>query len=37
MQLILLAHEIKNHKLDICCQINPPHNQQLVIDVLVQV
>jgi len=31
MQLILLVHEIKNHKLYVCCMINPPSNQQLVI------
>jgi len=37
MQLILLAHQVKNHKLDICYKINPPHNQQLFIDVFVQV
>jgi hypothetical protein len=37
MQLILLAHEIKNQKLDICFKINPQHNQELVIDVFVQV
>jgi hypothetical protein len=22
----LLVHEIKNHKVDICCKLNPPNN-----------
>jgi len=33
----LLAHEVKNHKLDVCCKISPPSNQQLVIVVFMHV
>jgi hypothetical protein len=37
MQLVLLTREIKNHNLDVCCGINPPSSQQLVIVVFMQV
>jgi len=33
MQLILLTHEINNHKLDICWKISPLNSQQLIINV----
>lgn len=37
MQLVMLAHEIKNHKLNVCCKINPQTSQQLVISTFMQV
>lgn len=37
MQLVMFAHEIKNHKLNVCCKINPQTSQQLVISTFMQV
>ncbi len=37
MQLILLTHEVKNHKLYVCCKISSPSSQQLIIHTFVQV
>ncbi len=37
MQLILLTHEVKLHKLHVCCKINLPSTQQLIIHTFVQV
>ncbi len=37
MQLVMFSHEIKNHKLNVCCKINPQTSQQLVISTFMQV
>jgi hypothetical protein len=37
MQLVMFAHEIKNHKLNVCCKINPQTSQQLVVSTFMQV